>query len=93
MLTITRLAELMTIDPRHFSRKQLDHCQQIFDDFQDKDFLPANEAYRDDMRIALDTAVLVTQLGVEKDLLENLAILRKQWCSELSVHGGKHTKP
>ncbi|MCY4171883.1 MAG: hypothetical protein OXF08_09850 [Bacteroidetes bacterium] len=93
IVTITRLTQLLSIDVRSLTEDQFALSQEIIDDFKDKEFLPANEAYRDDVRIALDKAVLVTLLGIQEDLLENLAILRKQWCNEPSVHGGKHTKP
>ncbi len=93
ILTITRLQQLLSIDARKLTRKQLELSKQIFDAFQDKDFLPANEAYRDNSRIALDRAVLVTLLGFEDSLLDHVAILREQWCAEPSVHGGKATRP
>ncbi len=93
ILTITRLPQLLAIDPRTFTQKQLTLSEQIFEKFRDRYFLPANEAYRDDTRIALDHSVLVSLLGIEDHLLHNLAVLREQWCMEPSVHGGKTTKP
>ncbi|MYG68937.1 MAG: hypothetical protein F4199_02635 [Rhodothermaceae bacterium] len=92
-LTITRLPQLLSIDARTLNNEQLALSEQIFEDFRDRDFLPANEAYRDDSRIALDHEVLISLLGIEDDLLNNLAVLREQWCTEPSVHGGKATKP
>ena len=93
ILTITRLPHLMSIDARSLSRDQLARCNQIFEEFRDQAFLPANEAYRDDVRITFDHAVLISLLGVDKELLDYVAILREQWCHEPSVHGGKLTKP
>ena len=92
-LTITRLPQLLSIDARTLNNEQLALSEQIFEDFRDRDFLPANEAYRDDSRIALDHEVLISLLGIEDHLLNNLAVLREQWCAEPSVHGGKATKP
>lgn len=92
-LTISRLPRLLSIDVKIFNKEQLVLSEQIFKDFRDRDFLPANEAYQDDSRIALDHAVLISLLGIEDDLLDNLAVLREQWCTEPSVHGGKATKP
>ncbi len=51
--------------------------------------LPANEAYRDPVRLDLDRAVLIEVLGIEDKLIENLSVLRRQWCEEPSAHGGK----
>ena len=91
-LTITQLPRLTVLDPRSLSQEQLTQAESIFERFKEKEFLPANEAYRDDARQALDRAVLVELLHLPEEALEPLAILRKQWCAEPSVHGGKKTR-
>ena len=91
-LTITQLPRLTVLDPRSLSQEQLTQAESIFDQFKEKEFLPANEAYRDDARQALDRAVLVDLLRLPEAALEPLAILRDQWCAEPSVHGGKKTR-
>ena len=95
ILTISALPNLPVLDPRKLKDRQLDHCHAIFDDLKDREFLPANEAWRDETRKALDrellfgsTSVLQLDLGLE----EGLDLLRKQWCAEPSVHGGKGTQ-
>lgn len=94
ILTITRLPELMTVDPRNLTDRQLDKAARIFDSFKNKAFLPANEAYRDKTRRELDKAVLIDLLEFdEKKVMPSLALLRDQWCREPSVHGGKTTRP
>ena len=55
--------------------------------------LPANEAWRDEARQALDRAVLIDLLELPEEVLKPLALLRRQWCAEPSVHGGKGTAP
>ena len=91
-LTITQLPRLTVLDPRSLSQEQLTQVESIFERFKEKEFLPANEAYRDDARQALDRAVLVDLLQLPEVVLEPLAILRDQWCTEPSVHGGKKTR-
>ena len=91
-LTITQLPRLTVLDPRTLSKEQLAQAEDIFERFKEKEFLPANEAYRDDARQALDRAVLVDLLHLPEEALEPLAILRDQWCAEPSVHGGKKTR-
>ena len=91
-LTITQLPRLTVLDPRSLSQEQLAQAAAIFEQFKDKEFLPANEAYRDDARQALDRAVLVELLRLPEAALEPLAVLRNQWCAEPSVHGGKKTR-
>jgi len=100
-LTLTRLPDLRVIDPSKLSDVQLQLVPRIFSDVADKKFLPANEAYRDETRQALDKAILVDLLDLpssnsgltEADLLDAVDVLRRQWCSEPSVHGGKKTRP
>ena len=71
----------------------LDVTKQIFEDIRDSQFLPANEAYRDNTRKEMDHRVLVDMLGLPESLLGPLDLLRLKWCSEPSVHGGKSTAP
>ena len=92
ILTITQLPSLMVLDPRTLSKKQIAQAEVIFERFKKAKFLPANEAYRDDTRKALDRAVLVDLLRLPETTLEPLSILRDQWCTEPSVHGGKSTR-
>lgn len=68
-------------------------ASQLFDHFAQESFLPANECYRDTNRIALDDALLFELLDVPRDMEEGLNLIRRQWCSEPSVHGGKATRP
>ena len=91
-LTITQLPRLTVLDPRHLSKEQIAQSEDIFEAFKEAEFLPANEAYRDDARKALDRAVLVDLLRLPEATLEPLSILRDQWCAEPSVHGGKSTR-
>ena len=99
ILTISRLPELPVLDPRCLTSAQTDSALEIFDEFQTRDFRPANEAYRDPARIALDEAVLIGMLGLggdtagEDEIKASLKVLREQWCREPSVHGGKPTRP
>lgn len=92
-LTISRLPTLTVLDPRKLTAGQLSHADEIFEQFHDQALRPANEAYQDEVRQALDYAVLINLLGLPEDMLEPLSLLRRQWCAEPSVHGGKSTAP
>ncbi|MCY4259293.1 MAG: hypothetical protein OXC91_03395, partial [Rhodobacteraceae bacterium] len=92
-VSISRLPDLLTLDARELSETQIAQCGEIFARFREQTLLPANEAYRDASRQDLDAALLVDVLGLDAAILENLAILREQWCREPSVHGGKTTAP
>ena len=93
ILTISKLPALTVFDPRSLTEAQLDRADGIFEDFRLRELLPANEAWRDETRQALDRAVLIDLLGISEEVLEPLALLRRQWCAEPSVHGGKKTAP
>ena len=94
-ITVTKLPGLPVLDPRTLPEAQADHCRTIFDGMKDRKFLPANEAYRDETRKALDRELLfgtASVLRLDPGLEEGLGLLRKQWCAEPSVHGGKRTR-
>ena len=94
-ITITKLPELPVLDPRALTEDQSDRCREIFEKFKDRAFLPANEAYRDETRKALDRALFfgsASVLQLDPGLGEGLDLLRNQWCAEPSVHGGKGTR-
>ena len=92
-LTISKLPSLSVLDPRVLTPTQLDTATRIFEAFQDRELLPANEAYRDSVRQALDRVVIIDLLGLPEEVIEPLELVRRQWCAEPSVHGGKGTAP
>ena len=55
--------------------------------------LPANEAWRDSARQELDRRLLTEVLDLDDEAVEQLAILRNQWCREPTVTGTKKTGP
>ena len=94
-MTITAIPDLPVLDPRTLTQGQIDHCHAVFEDFRDRSLLPANEAYQDETRKALDRALLfgiTSVLQLDPGLEDGLDLLRKQWCAEPSVHGGKSTR-
>ncbi len=93
VMTVSELPKLMVLDPRRRPEAWLARAAAIFARFRDAELKPANEAYRDDARHALDRAVLVELAGLPEEALEAFENLRLQWCSEPSVHGGKSTGP
>ncbi|MCY4658017.1 MAG: hypothetical protein OXC80_14560 [Gammaproteobacteria bacterium] len=92
MLSISAIPNMLTLDVRKLSPAQIDMCKSIFEEFKDREFLPANEAYRDEARKELDAALL-SMLNLPSSLSDGLQLLRLKWCSEPSVHGGKSTRP
>ena len=92
-MPITAIRTMPTLDITQLSEDQLQTAESIFDEIKNLEFLPTNEAYRDDTRKLLDRRVLVDLLNLPESILEPLDLLRLKWCSEPSVHGGKQTAP
>ena len=90
-LTIKKLPSLPILDPAGLSESALQDAKQVFNTFSTRQFLPANEAYRDALRAELDRYVLVELFGLREGVLDALSVLRNLWCAEPSVHGGKMT--
>lgn len=93
ILTKLRRPEMFVLNPRRMSFAQLQRAQKIFKAFERQKFLPAALSYGDQLRKELDKAVLVDLLGLPEKILDPLDLLRLQWCSEPSVHGGNSTRP
>ncbi len=91
-LTISRLPNLPALDARAMSDAQHARAQGIFENFRARPFLPANEAYRDPIRQALDEAVLVDLIGLPRSVLHPLALLRTcvfrpKWIAHFGASG------
>lgn len=93
LLSVGRIAEIPVLDCRKLSGEILTDASEVFTRFRLREFLPANEAYRDEVRQELDRAVLCDLLGLPESVLDSLETLREQWCREPTVHGGKLTRP
>ena len=89
VVTISALPSLIALDARQFAKADFDLWEDLFKRFEKETFLPANEAFQDKNRIALDNA-LFDLLGVSPSVKEGFDLIRKQWCNEPSVHGGKN---
>ena len=74
------------------SGQQRRRVKRLFKESQERTFLPANEAYRDEARQDLGQAFLVDLLGFPENHTESLDLLRRKWCAEPTVHGGKKTR-
>ncbi|MYB34884.1 MAG: hypothetical protein F4X92_07140 [Gammaproteobacteria bacterium] len=92
-LSITKLPSLMVLDPRCLTPGKMEQCHGIFEEFHDREMLPANEAWRDEARQELDYAMMIKLLGLPEETMDGVNLLRMQWCEEPSVHGGKSTAP
>ena len=92
ILTISQLPSLLMIDASKLTSEQLANADRLLNKFAKQPLLPANEAYHDNVRIALDEEFFVRVLGLDSTILEPLEVLRNKWCAEPSVHGGKNTR-
>ena len=92
-LSITTIGGIPALDLRTATPAMIGAAAAVFDDFEGRDFLPANEAYRDPARQGLDEALAKRVLHLPTAALAGLDRLRDLWCREPSVHGNKATRP
>ena len=87
--TISALPSLPVLDLRALSGKQLAMAEGIFEEFRDKELLPAYLADADPNRALLDRRVVCDLLGFDAAVYQGVRRLAAKWCAEPSVHGGK----
>ena len=91
--TVTAIPNIPTLDVTKLKSARLKAAVKIYDDLCQRRMLPANEAWRDPVRQELDRRLLTEVLGLDAAAVEQLAILRNQWCAEPTVTGTKKTGP
>ena len=88
-LTIRSAESLPVLDLRTLTEDQLSTAESIFEDFRDKELMPAYLADADPNRALLDRRVICDLLGFDQDTYHAVRRLSAKWCAEPSVHGGK----
>ena len=88
-MTIRSIEVLPVLDFRTLTDEQLSTAESIFDDFRDRDLMPAFLADADPNRALLDRRVICDLLGFDDSVYEAVRRLSAKWCAEPSVHGGK----
>lgn len=92
-LTVTTIGTIPVLDLGSLTTTRIQDAAAIFDEFEERHFLPANEAYGDSVRQELDDAVARQILHLSHNVIDGIARLRDLWCREPSVHGNKSTRP
>ena len=88
-ITISKVESLPVLDFRTLSDDQLTTAQEIFEEFRDRELMPAYLADADPNRALLDRRVVCDLLGFDESVYEGVRRLAAKWCAEPSVHGGK----
>ena len=88
-ITIRAAESLSVLDFRCLTDEQLFKAETIFEEFRDKDLLPAYLADADPNRALLDRRVICDLLGFDAEVYRAVRLLSAKWCAEPSVHGGK----
>ena len=88
-MTIRSAESLPVLDFRALSKDQLGTAEAIFEEFRDKELMPAYLADADPNRALLDRRVVCDLLGFDESVYEGVRRLAAKWCAEPSVHGGK----
>ena len=92
-VSVTTFGGIPVLDLRKITPSRVSAAAEIFDEFVSQEFRPANEAYDDPVRQALDDALTTRVLHLPDSALRGIAGLRDLWCREPSVHGNKSTRP
>ena len=92
-LTVTTIGSIPALDLRAVTAARIGAAAGVFDEFEHREFLPANEAYQDPARRDLDKALAKRVLHLPNEALAGIERLRHMWCCEPSVHGNKTTRP
>ena len=92
-ITITFIPNIPVLDITKLCTSQLDAAVRMFDDLQDRILLPGNQAWQDEVRQELDRRLLTEVLRLDDRAVEQLDILRRQWCAEPTVTSVKNTGP
>ncbi len=88
-LTVARLPDLPVVNMRALDPSQIGSLTESAAWAAEHEFLPAHLAAEDPTRIELDSRVLQEALGFDAEAMEQVALLRRKWCLEATVHGGK----
>ena len=84
-----RLPSMPTLDLTALSKEQLAEAKRGFNSIKNKKLLPFYLANKDATRLKLDKIILVDVLGLSKETLNEIEIVRDKLCLEPSVRGGK----
>ena len=87
--TIKSAETLPVLDFRTLTDEQLAKAEEIFEEFRDKELMPAYLADADPNRALLDRRVICDLLGFDESVYQGVRLLAAKWCAEPSVHGGK----
>ena len=88
-IAVRKAESLPVLDFGALSDEQLEKAQEIFDEFREKELMPAYLADADPNRALLDRRVICDLLGFDEEVYEGVRRLAAKWCAEPSVHGGK----
>ena len=87
--TISAIETLPVLDFRTLTDEQLTKAEKIFEEFREKELMPAYLADADPNRALLDRRVVCDLLGFDESVYQGVRRLAAKWCAEPSVHGGK----
>ena len=89
IITIRLAESLPILDLRALTDEQHAIAGRIFDEFRDRELMPAYLADADRNRARLDKRVICDLLGLDLGVYVGVRRLAAKWCAEPSVHGGK----
>ena len=89
----SNLTRVSVLDFTELTETLLEPAVIIFNDLHEKTLLPSNEARRDEFRHPINRRLLIEIIGLDDKSVEELGILRQQWCSKPTVTSTRKTGP
>ena len=86
-----RVGGMRVLDLTQLSATQLKRARRGFESMKNKTLLPFYRADEDKNRHALDEIILADVLGLSKETMDGVALIRRKLCQEPSVRGDKKT--
>ena len=88
-MTIRSAESLPALDLHCLTDEQLCMTEKIFEEFRERELLPAYLADADPNRALLYRQVICGLLGFSEDIYKAVRHLCAKWCAEPSVRAGK----
>ncbi len=91
-MPVTAIATLPYLNVTKLPKKSINIASSIFAEMKNETLMIICKADIDPVRKELDRRILCDVLSLPEEAFLKLDLIRKKWCAEPSVHGGKKTK-
>ena len=91
-MPVKAIATLPYLDVSKLDEQAIETASSIFAEMKNETLMIICKADIDPVRKELDRRILCDVLGLPEEAARRFDLIRKKWCAEPSVHGGKKTR-